>query len=189
MRGNAWHTTLSFSSLCKCFSGMIVRTNIYSLSHRCTTLDRATQEARMKQILGQVKDAWASDDLTNSISSFQSFCGLLGMERLPDFLSENNFQAVQDWSEQPLPSDGQALQATILDRSNVSSTSISPLYLLTIAALTPTTYQNITCGLDREAGRAHPGLRDRNGVVGGCYSCHLTQHPPACQVQYRILTS
>jgi exportin-5 len=75
----------------------------------------------MKHILGQVKDAWASEDLSNSVSTFQAFCGLLGMDRLPDFLLANNFQAVQDWSEQSLSSDGQALQAAILERSNVGS--------------------------------------------------------------------
>lgn len=74
----------------------------------------------MKQILNQVKDAWRSDEFSNSISSFHSFCGVLGMDHLPEFLSANNFRGVQDWSDQPLPSEGQALQATILDRSNVS---------------------------------------------------------------------
>lgn len=91
----------------------------------------------MKHILGQVKDAWASQDLTNSISNFQSFCGLLGLGNLPDFLSANNFQGVQDWSEQQLSSDGRALQASILDRSNVSHVRLFLNYLLTI----PSTYR------------------------------------------------
>lgn len=182
-RGNAWHTTLFFSSLCKYFRGMIDSTDIYSFSHRCTTLDRATKEARMKHILGQVKDAWSSENITNSISSFQSFCGLLGLERLGDFLSNNNFQGVQDWSEQPLSSDGQALQAAILERSNVSLTFASPIQMLKIAAFAPASYQNATCGLNREARRPKSGLRNRNCVVGRCYSCHLAQHPPTCQVK------
>lgn len=73
----------------------------------------------MKQMLDQVQSAWQNDEFTNSISTFQSFCGVLGMDRLPEFLSVNNFRGVQDWSEQPLGSDGQALQALILDRSQV----------------------------------------------------------------------
>lgn len=88
-------------------------------SHRSTILDRDTQTARMKQMLDTVQSAWQNDNFTSSISSFQSFCGVLGMDRLPQFLDANNFRGTQDWSEQPLGADGQDLQATILDRSQV----------------------------------------------------------------------
>ncbi|RYN69504.1 hypothetical protein AA0118_g550 [Alternaria tenuissima] len=90
---------------------------LFIIIHRCTTLERATQEERMRQMLNSVKDAWRNDEFTNAISSFQSFCGVLGMGQLPEFLSANNFRGVQDWSDQQLPSDGQALQASILERS------------------------------------------------------------------------
>lgn len=73
----------------------------------------------MRHILEQVKEAWRNDEFTKSISDFPSFCGVLGMERLPEFLSSNNFREIPDWSEQPLNSDGQAMQAAILDRSQV----------------------------------------------------------------------
>ena len=118
MTGNEWLSTLSFSSLCRSqFSlGFCL---LRHPRHRSTTLDRATQEARMKHLLTQVKDAWRNEELTKSVSSFQAFCGVLGMDRLPEFLSANNFRGVQDWSEQSLPADGQTLQATISERSNV----------------------------------------------------------------------
>jgi len=73
----------------------------------------------MKQMLDQVQSAWRNEQFTSSLSDFQSFCGLLGMDSLPEFLSTNNFRGIQDWSEQPLSSDGQALQAAILERSQV----------------------------------------------------------------------
>ncbi|KAF1843610.1 ARM repeat-containing protein [Cucurbitaria berberidis CBS 394.84] len=90
---------------------------LFIIIHRSTTLEQATQEERMRQMLNQVKDGWRNDEFTAAISSFQSFCGVLGMGQLPDFLLANNFRNVQDWSEQQLPSDGQALQASILERS------------------------------------------------------------------------
>lgn len=90
---------------------------LFIIIHRCTTLERSTQEERMRQMLNRVKDAWRNDEFTEAISSFQSFCGILGMGQLPDFLAANNFRGIQDWSDQTLPSDGQALQASILDRS------------------------------------------------------------------------
>jgi hypothetical protein len=74
----------------------------------------------MKQMLDTVQSAWQNDEFTRSVSSFQSFCGVLGMERLPEFLDANNFRGIQDWSEQPLGTDGQVLQAAILDRSQVN---------------------------------------------------------------------
>ncbi|KAF2641514.1 ARM repeat-containing protein [Massarina eburnea CBS 473.64] len=90
---------------------------LFIIIHRCTTLDRATQEERMRQMLTQVQNAWLDEGFASSIADFQSFCGILGMGRLPDFLSANNFRGVQDWSEQPLSSEGQVLQADIIDRT------------------------------------------------------------------------
>lgn len=90
---------------------------LFIIIHRCSTLDRNAQEERMRQMLNQVKNAWQNDEFTKAISNFQSFCGILGMGQLPEFLSANNFRGVNDWSEQPLSADGQALQASILERS------------------------------------------------------------------------
>ena len=90
---------------------------LFIIIHRSTTLERSMQEERMGHMLNQVKDAWRNSEFSKAISSFQSFCGVLGMAPLPEFLAANNFSSVQDWSNQMLPSDGQALQATILDRS------------------------------------------------------------------------
>ncbi|KAF1835361.1 ARM repeat-containing protein [Decorospora gaudefroyi] len=90
---------------------------LFIIIHRCTTLERSTQEGRMRQMLNRVTDAWRNDEFTDAISSFPSFCNVLSMGQLPEFLSANNFRGIHDWSEQPLPSDGQALQASILDRS------------------------------------------------------------------------
>lgn len=90
---------------------------LFIIIHRCTRLQRSAQEERMRQMLNQVKTSWQNDEFTQAISGFQSFCGVLGMGQLPDFLSANNFRGIHDWSEQPLGSDGQALQASILERS------------------------------------------------------------------------
>lgn len=92
---------------------------LFIIIHRCTTIDRATQEGRLRQMLNQVKEAWQDDQFTGSMSSFEGFCGSLGMTQLPDFLSAGSFGTVQDWSQQALSSDGQAMQAAILDQSQV----------------------------------------------------------------------
>lgn len=99
----------------------------------------------MKQVLGPVLDAWRSDEFTNSVSSFEPFCGLMGMDRLPEFLSTNNFAGVQDWTGQPLPSDGNDLQKSIEECFNVSP--LPPRGLCSsysqVAALTPTIHEGL----------------------------------------------
>ncbi|KAH5342083.1 hypothetical protein HBI60_216870 [Parastagonospora nodorum] len=90
---------------------------LFIIIHRCTVLDRSTQEERMRLMLNQVKDAWQNEEFAGAVTNFQSFCGILGMGQLPDFLSINSFRSVSDWSNQPLGGDGQALQASILERS------------------------------------------------------------------------
>lgn len=87
--------------------------------HRSTIIDQETREVKLRQMLAMVKEAWQNDELTQSLSTFRSFCEMLSMSRLPDFFSAHNFHRVQDWSDQPLDSEGQAMQASILDRSQV----------------------------------------------------------------------
>jgi exportin-5 len=79
-------------------------------------------------MLGTVKEAWENDVFTQSLSSFGSFCEMLGMSRLPDFFSAHNFHRVQDWSAQPLDGEGQAMQASILDRSQVMLSTLGDHY-------------------------------------------------------------
>ncbi|KAF2500371.1 ARM repeat-containing protein [Lophium mytilinum] len=94
------------------FSGFL-----FIIVHRCTIIDQETREARLRQMLGTVKEAWQNDEFSQSLSSFGSFCEMLGMSQLPDFFSAHSFQRVQDWSAQSLDGEGQAMQASILERS------------------------------------------------------------------------
>ena len=89
----------------------------------------------MRQMLTQVKNAWLNEEFASSISSFQSFCAMLGMERLPEFLSANDFRGVQDWSDQPLGSEGQAIQANITERTQVRILIADERMLLTVRSV------------------------------------------------------
>ncbi|KAF2196511.1 ARM repeat-containing protein [Delitschia confertaspora ATCC 74209] len=90
---------------------------LFIIVHRTTALHHDVQASRLKTMLNQVTEAWANPDFTQSLSSFDSFCNLLGMARLPEFLGNQNFHQVADWSAQPLNDEGQAMQADILARS------------------------------------------------------------------------
>lgn len=96
-----------------------------TISHRSSILDRTAQEEKLRQILEPVKAAWQNPEFTKSLSSFPSFCEMIGFGRLPDFLMAHNFHKVADWSAQSLDSDGQAMQAGILARSQVCISLLS----------------------------------------------------------------
>ena len=87
--------------------------------HRSTSLDRDTQDMKLKQLISPVRDAWQAPDFVNSVSSFQSFCETLALGNLAEIFAAHNFAGVQDWSSQPLNEDGQRLQANIQKRSQV----------------------------------------------------------------------
>jgi exportin-5 len=160
---------------------------LFIIIHRSTTIDRDTQEARLKQMLGQVKDAWHNDEFTKSISDFQSFCHLLGMGNLPEFLLTQRFGSIQDWSEQPLPSDGQTMQAAITERSNVSVASKLIDSMLTRIAPAPSPYQDVASSIDREVARWLNSVRDGCSAMGRRNSSHPTQHIAACEVRDNAL--
>jgi exportin-5 len=90
---------------------------LFIIVHRTSTLDRSVQENRLREMLAEVREVWSSSQFTKSVSNFESFCELLGMGNLPQFLSTRDFQHAPDWSAQALDSEGQAMQADILDRS------------------------------------------------------------------------
>lgn len=90
---------------------------LFIIVHRTSTLDRNVQENRLREMLAEVREVWSSDQFTKSVSSFESFCDLLGMGNLPQYLSTRDFQHAPDWSAQALDNEGQAMQADILDRS------------------------------------------------------------------------
>ena len=90
---------------------------LYTIVHRTTKLDPATQAARLKQIHDQLKDAWEDKQLTESLASPQAFFALLGLDTLLEFLVQHGFHQIQDWSTQPLSAEGQAMQANVLDRA------------------------------------------------------------------------
>lgn len=86
-------------------------------SQRCTTLDEGQKKERLRQMLDPIKAAWQDPAFTSSLSSFESFCNMIGFGNLGEFLTSKNFHKTSNWSAQPLDSEGQALQASITERS------------------------------------------------------------------------
>lgn len=89
---------------------------LFIIIHRSTTLEASVREARLKQMMDMVKDGWTSPELGASLSSFQSFCGLLGLGDITDFFASHGFHKIPEWAQQQLDAGGQAKQAEILSR-------------------------------------------------------------------------
>ncbi|KAF4539483.1 Protein msn5 [Lasiodiplodia theobromae] len=89
---------------------------LFIIVHRATTIDRDVREARLKQMMDMVKDGWMNPELGASLSSFHSFCEMLGLGDITDFFASRGFHRTSDWAQQQLDAEGQAKQAEILAR-------------------------------------------------------------------------
>ena len=90
-------------------------TILFVIMHRAGNVDVAPREERMEQMVQPVMKQWSDSDLTNSVSSIQSFANLLGMGGLQQYLLSRNVHKIDDWSVHPLDDEGKALQAQITD--------------------------------------------------------------------------
>jgi exportin-5 len=68
-----------------------------------------------------IRKRWEDPDFTQALSSFEGFCNLIGFGGLGEYLTSHDFDKIRDWSEQQLDEEGQAMQAAIIERSQVNS--------------------------------------------------------------------
>lgn len=87
--------------------------------HRASAVDQNVRLARLQEIVAPILEAWQNPELTNSLSSFSGFSRLVGLEGLPQYLMSRNYSTVQDWSREPLDSDGKTRQADVQTKTLV----------------------------------------------------------------------
>lgn len=80
------------------------------LTQRSLQLDESTRLVRVKPMLEPIISAWNSQELTNSLQSFQSFCSLMGMDNLMGYVKSTGFHTTEDWSSAVLDSAGSQLR-------------------------------------------------------------------------------
>ncbi|MCJ1274120.1 hypothetical protein MMC21_001915 [Puttea exsequens] len=83
---------------------------LFIIMHRATTVDIQAREARLDQFLQPLMDQWQNAALGQSLSSFQNFSQLLGLDHLQRYLAARSVQKIPDWSSHPLDDEGKALQ-------------------------------------------------------------------------------
>ncbi|KAL8737698.1 MAG: hypothetical protein Q9181_001416 [Wetmoreana brouardii] len=84
---------------------------LFSITHRATSVDAQPRQERLEMFLQPLVAQWQSDELSNSLSSFNSFCELLGCGGIQQYVSQRALHAIPDWPTHRLDDEGKALQA------------------------------------------------------------------------------
>ena len=83
---------------------------LFIITHRATSVDSKPREARLEQFIRPLMAQWQSSELTDSLSSFDAFCNLLGLGGIQHYVTSRAVQQIQDWSTCPLDEEGLVLQ-------------------------------------------------------------------------------
>ena len=84
---------------------------LFIITQRATTIDAVLQEERLNMFLEPLIGQWTNRDLTQSLSSLDSFCGLLGLGAMQQYIKRQSANDIQDWSSYSLDDEGKTLQA------------------------------------------------------------------------------
>ncbi|KAL8695366.1 MAG: hypothetical protein Q9218_000125 [Villophora microphyllina] len=107
------HTRIRYSSI------------LFIITHRATSVDPQPRQERLQLFLQPLVAQWQSSELTESLSSFDTFCELLGCGGIQQYVSQRALHKLPDWSAQPLDDEGKGLQAHMqhaLDRLPLRAT-------------------------------------------------------------------
>ncbi len=74
-------------------------------------MDQHLREVRLESFLSPIKRSWEDPELHHSLSSFQGFTSLLGIEKVQQYLINRRVHETDDWSAIPLDDEGKAMQA------------------------------------------------------------------------------
>ncbi|KAL8862471.1 MAG: hypothetical protein Q9178_000968 [Gyalolechia marmorata] len=106
-----------------------VRTRYYSIlfiiTHRATSVKPQPRQERLEAFLQPLVAQWQGSELTESLTSFNEFCELLGCGGIQQYVSQRALHEIPDWSAIPLDDEGKALQMRMqhaLDRLPLRAT-------------------------------------------------------------------
>ena len=83
---------------------------LFAITHRASSVDPEPRKQRLEQFLQPLVSQWQDGELSQSLSTFDSFCQILGMEDIQQYATSRSIHRIRDWSSQPLDDEGRALQ-------------------------------------------------------------------------------
>ena len=92
--------------------------------HRAQAVDQKQREEKLDCFLNPLIAQWHTPSLSDSLSSFNGFCELLGLESLQQYALSRGMHRTHDWSSHPLDEEGRVLQSRIQNSLEVSKEMI-----------------------------------------------------------------
>ncbi|KAF7170009.1 hypothetical protein CNMCM6106_004870 [Aspergillus hiratsukae] len=83
------------------------------IMQRANNVDPYLRETRLKSFLEPIKQAWQEAEFRSTSSSFEGFCGMLGLQNVGPYMQKNQAQKLEDWSAVPLDNEGKQIQETM----------------------------------------------------------------------------
>ncbi len=66
-----------------------------------------------------VQELWQTTELNQALSSFPDFCGLLGLDKIKDYLETRRVHEIEEWNLYQLDAEGQGIQKDLESRLKV----------------------------------------------------------------------
>ncbi|KAL3426143.1 nuclear import and export protein [Phlyctema vagabunda] len=92
------------------------QTFLFTIIHRATKIDPEIRLAKLKNFIAPVEALWQNQEMNQAILSFDSFCELLGLDKVRNYLVARRAHEIQDWGMYQLDAEGQAIQKELDER-------------------------------------------------------------------------
>lgn len=90
---------------------------LLAVMQRATNVDYEVRKANLQKFIQPVRVAWTNPQLSQAVSSFDSFCNILGLNDVGPYLQYRDALKFDDWSEVGLDEAGLRLQETVTEHS------------------------------------------------------------------------
>jgi len=92
---------------------------LFIIIHRASRIDPAVRLTRLAAFIDPVKEQWRNPEVQQSLTSYEGFCQLIGLDKAQRYLAQRQIHQVGDWGEVMLDEEGLALQAEMENRQAV----------------------------------------------------------------------
>ncbi|KAK5653569.1 hypothetical protein OQA88_8831 [Cercophora sp. LCS_1] len=105
------------------------RSFLFIIIHRASRVDPDVRLNRLAAFIDPVKDRWRDQSLQQSLSSFDGFCQIMGLDKAQAYLAQRRIHEIQDWGSTELDEVGLALQNELEQRQTMLPLRITKSFL------------------------------------------------------------
>lgn len=128
-------------------------TFLFTINHRTKNISPEVRKERLESYIIPVKQGWVEPNITESLQTFQGFCGLLGLDRVQEYLTVRRVHQIPDFSKHPLDSEGQTLQNDLTEKFKLLPIRATKAFIAvsTEKLKRPSNAYNVACSLWHDA--------------------------------------